>query len=127
MHDLCALEGKKAAEGILRSLKYSEHERQEGICIRAEYPIRYVVPQKITPSPVKASTLSWFYPGVSLQLEHTYSKAVLEAWSGENRIWKGSYRKLIANNRVPLPVGEFRWGGVNKEKGITLRLQNING
>jgi len=127
MHDLCALEGKKAAQGILRSIKHSERERQEDISIQAEYPIRYVVPQKITPSQVRASTLSWFYPSVSLQLEHTCSRTVLEAWSGDYRIWNGSYRKLIANNRVPLPVWKFNWNRVDKKKGITLRLQSGNG
>jgi thioredoxin reductase len=127
MHDLCALEGKKAAQGILRSLKYSEHQRQQGISIQAEYPIRYVVPQNITPSQVKTSILSRFYPGVSLQLEHSYSRRALEAWSGDYRIWSCSYRKLIANDRVPLPVWKFNWDRVDEKRGITLRLQSRTG
>jgi thioredoxin reductase len=124
MHDLCALEGKKAARSILKRLKYTEPEKDECISIRAKPPIRYVVPQKIVPGRIRSHPFSWLYPEYSIQVGHTLDSPVLEAWSGNERIWKNSFWRLIARNRYTLPVEKFDWNRVDKKKGITLKLQN---
>lgn len=126
MHDLCALEGKKAAQGILKRLRSSDLQIQEAIQLRTEPPIRYVVPQRIVPDRTKTHLFSWLYPGFSMQVEHTLPRAVLEAWSGDERIWNGSFSRLIARKRYALPVEKFDWDRVIPENGVTLRLRESN-
>lgn len=121
-HDLCALEGKMAAQRILNRLKFPETEIEDSISIRAEAPIRFVVPQKIAPSKTKSHWFSWLYPGYSIQLEKTLLRPVVEACSGNKIIWKRSFRKLIANSRILLPVHQFDWNLVDVKKGILLKL-----
>lgn len=123
MHDLCALEGKEAAENIVKRLRSGETERGESITISAEFPIRYVIPQKIIPGQIEYHRSSWFYPGFAIQVAHTLKDPVLETWSGTKKIWEHSYSKLIANTRTPLPIREFDWNRLNKEKGITLKVK----
>jgi len=122
MHDLCALEGKQAAQSILRRLESAEPETDESISLRAEYPIRYVVPQRIVPTRLKSHLFSWAFPGFEVQMGYTMRNQVLEAWSGSERIWKGSFSRLIANTRIRLPVKKFDWDRVDPEKGVTLKL-----
>ena len=124
MHDLCALEGKMAAQNIIKRINTPEAEDENAITMGAEAPIRYVVPQKISEIKSKPHFFSWLYPGYSIQLEHTVKHPVLEAWSGKEIIWKGSFRKLIAKNRVLLPVWGFDWKSVNPKREIILRLRD---
>ena len=123
MHDLCALEGKIAAQNIIKRINMPEAEDENAITIGTEAPIRYVVPQRIKPISTKPHLFPWRYPGYSIQLEHTIKHPVLEAWSGDEIIWKQSFRKLIANNRVLLPAHKFDWGRVEPKKEITIRLE----
>jgi thioredoxin reductase len=123
MHDLCALEGKQAAKNILRRFESSESKMNEYIPLIVEAPIRYVVPQKIILNQIKSYRSSWLYPGFSIQMEHTLKNTVLEAWSGYEKIWEGSFSKLTANNRIPLPVNKFIWSRVDKEKGVALKVK----
>jgi len=120
MHDLCALEGNQAAKNIIKQLKSLEPEVSSYVSVRAEFPIRYVVPQKIILHEVEFHRFSWFHPGFSIQMDHTLKNAVLEAWSGNKRIWNSSFSKLIANTRIFLPVHQFAWDLVDREKGVTL-------
>ena len=124
MHDLCALEGKRAAQNMLKRLKWGEREPREEVSIRAEAPIRYVVPQKIAPDQIRSRLFPWLYPGYSIQLEDTLVRPTLEAWSGSEIVWKKPFLKLIANNRICLPVHKFDWDRVDLNRGITLKLQN---
>ena len=124
MHDLCALEGRMAAQTILRRLQSAEHEPDEVISIQTESPIRYVVPQKITPSKIKSHLFRWLFPGYSIQLERTLSNPCIEAWSGDGKIWEGSFRRLFGNSRISLPVDKFDWDRVDGNKGITLKVQS---
>lgn len=126
MHDLCALEGKQAAQNILRRLVSGESETGESISIGAEYPIRYVVPQKIIPTQIKSHRFSWLFPGVALQVANTLRNPVLEAWSDNEKIWEESFSRLIANTRIPLPIHKFDWNRVDPQKGITLKLKSAN-
>lgn len=124
MHDLCALEGKQAAENIVKRVKSGETGRGEAISVSAESPIRYVVPQKIIPAQIESHRSSWFYPGFAIQVTHTLKNPVLEAWSGTKKIWEHSYSKLIANTRIPLPLHKFDWDRMGKERGIYLRVKD---
>ena len=124
MHDLCALEGRKAARSISKRVKSPEPEIDQGVILRAELPIRYVVPQKIVPSQIESHLFPSLYPGYCIQSEHTLLKPVLEAWSGNEKIWEGSFSKWIGRYRVKLPVKKFDWSRAEAKKGITLRLQS---
>ena len=121
MHDLCALEGRLAARGLLRSMQTSRPGAPPSVSARAERPIRYVVPQRIAPMPKRL--LSNFFPWPEIQLERTLVRPTLEAWSGDARIWRGSYRKLLGNTRIPLPIEKFLWDRVDPSLGVTLRIR----
>jgi hypothetical protein len=123
MHDLCALEGKMAAENILRGLEGTDYSKEEGYFLKAKPPIRYVVPQKILTDRIKTRLLPKLAPGCSIQLEHSIDKPVIEAWSSDRLIWRNSYRRLIANHRIPIPLWEFDLKHVDERAGITLKLQ----
>jgi len=123
MHDLCALEGKQAAKNILERLASSESTMDEYVSVIVESPIRYAVPPKIIPSQIRFHRSSWLYPGFAIQVEHTLKNSVLEAWSGNEKVWERSYSKLIARSRIPLPIQKFNWNRIDKEKGITLKLK----
>jgi thioredoxin reductase len=124
MHDLCALEGKRAAKNILSRLESSGYEKEEGLYLRAESPIRYVVPQKILPDQIKSPLMPQLVPGCSIQLEHSLDKPVLEAWSGDKLIWRKAYFRLIANHRIPIPIWKFDLSRADKKTGVTLRVRN---
>jgi thioredoxin reductase len=120
MHDLCALEGRLAAQEILRRMQTVRTGTLPSVSARAERPVRYVVPQRITPMPKRL--LSKFLPWPEIQLERTLVRPTLEAWSGKERIWQGSYRRLIGSNRVAIPIEKFRWDRVDPGLGVTLRV-----
>jgi len=124
MHDLCALEGKAAARSILKRLQASEPAAAEGISIRAEAPIRCIVPQKISPVTEKPHVFPRLYPGHSLQMENTVNHRVLEAWSGNEILWEQKFKRLIAGNRVLLPASKFDWSRVDPQKEIIVRLRD---
>ncbi len=128
MHDLCALEGRLAARGIIDRLSTNEKGRGKDRFIRisARPPIRYVVPQKLNPDRVKKRLLSKLYPWPAIQLEKSLKDLVLEAWSGHERIWRGSYGKLIGNTRIPLPVETFDWDRVDMECGVVVKTHALN-
>jgi thioredoxin reductase len=120
MHDLCALEGRLAAQGILRNVKMDNSAIMRSFSVRAERPIRYVVPQRIIPT--RKRLFSKFFPWPEIQLQSTLMRPTLEAWSGRERIWQGSYRKLIGDTRIPIPVEKFRWDRVDPGHGVTLKV-----
>ena len=122
MHDICALEGKRAAKNILRRMESVGHELEDGVNLKVEAPIRYVVPQKILHDQIKSKSRQPFFSGCSIQLENSLDKPVLEAWSGNNMIWSRSYRRLIGNHRIPIPVREFDLSRVDKQSAVTLRI-----
>jgi hypothetical protein len=124
MHDICALEGRLAARSIMKRITLPDSGQQNWIPIKAEPPIRYVVPQKISPERIRQNRFGMFFPGYAFQTDTTLRHVVLEAVSGTNRIWKDNYRKLIANNRYPLPVDKFNWQGVMHTDGMVLRLRS---
>ena len=126
MNDLCALEGRRAAQSILKMAESSKPEDVHPITLRAEPPIRYVVPQKILPNQLYSSVWPWISPGVSIQLEHTVRKPVMEAWSGDEKIWEGSFSKINANTRTLLPLKKFEWNRVDANQKIVLKIRGAN-
>ena len=124
MHDLCALEGRRAAHSILTHLTSgSRNHLDQLICISAASPIRYVVPQKIGPSQIRKRLFPKLFPGPAIQVERTLINAVIEAWSGNKKIWKRFYRKLIGNTRIPLPIEKFDWDRVDSKNGVILKVK----
>jgi thioredoxin reductase len=125
MHDLCSLEGKQAALSILEKMESGKNEIHEYVCMHTEDPIRYVVPQKIIPRQTKSYRCAWLHPGVSIQVSHTLKKASIEAWSNDRKIWESKPFKLIANNRISIPIKKFDWNQVDMDRGITLKIQIV--
>jgi hypothetical protein len=82
-----------------------------------------VVPQKIISTQRESCRSSWFFPGIAIQMERTLKASVLEAWSGNEKIWEAFFPKLIGNHRIPLPIQKFNWSKVDKREGITLRVR----
>lgn len=122
MHDLCALEGKLAARSIVRVLESGDVDQGRCVSIRAKRPIRYIVPQKIAPAQIRKRLLSKLFPWPAIQVERTLRNPVIEAWSGKEKIWEASYRRLIARTRYPIPVEKFDWQRVDSDKGIRLQI-----
>jgi hypothetical protein len=123
MHDLCAQEGRRVARCILHSQEPDQWDTADtSIKLKAQYPIRFVVPQKVGPEVMARHSPYWLQPGYSLQMAHTIHKPVLEVWSGEERVWKRSFSKLIGNARIPLPVHKFEWRRVDKSKALIVKL-----
>ena len=123
MHDLCALEGKLAAQSIIRKLTSMDVGMGAGISMKAEPPIRYVVPQEIVPGKLGKRPFSNLFPGPAVQVASTLKNGTMEAWSGSEKLWKGRFRKLIANSRYPLPVDKFHWNRADFEHGVLLKIK----
>jgi len=120
MHDLCALEGRLAARSIITNLQTVRPGTIRSVPVRAERPIRYVVPQRITPMPKRL--FSKLFPWPEIQLERTLLGPTLEAWCGKEKIWQGSFSKLIGHTRIPIPIEKFRWDRVHSGPGVSLRV-----
>ncbi|HOG17333.1 MAG TPA: FAD-dependent oxidoreductase [Syntrophales bacterium] len=122
MHDLCALEGRRAARGIVAHLKGEGTSAGRRIPVSAEDPVRYVVPQRILPEETKACRSSLFQAGPSIQLAHAVKQGVFEAWSGSEVIWRKPFKRLPGNTRIPLPLEEFNWRKADRERGVVLKV-----
>jgi len=109
MHDLCALEGARAAQGVLRRIKGRQEGRRALVRIIPEVPIRWVTPHRVDPSRILGRRTSWFKDGFSFQTSQTMEKVEVSAVAGGKCIWRKTYGRLIANNTVPLPVENFAW------------------
>ena len=124
MHDLCALEGRLAARNILKILASHGDPIEQWIPLRAETPIRYVVPQRLAPGQMRKRDLGKHFSRPAFQVEPTLTHVVMEAMSGPERIWEGAFGKLIANSRYPLPTEKFEWNRVDSSNGIVLRVRS---
>lgn len=120
MHDLCALEGRRVGENILRELRGDARNPERWVSIRAAEPIRYVVPQRISTGKAKQWKSSLLSPGVSFQAARTLKGVTVEARSGNDRVWHRSYARILAHTRMPIPIERFRWNLVDPEKGVTI-------
>lgn len=125
MHDICALEGRRVAQNIIKKIKMKNNTENEIVKIRAAAPIRYIVPQILSKSRISNWKTSFFKPGVSIQLSRTMKKVRLEALSGGNIIWSRKYTRIIGNNRIQIPVENFQWGKIDFSEGIFLRVADI--
>ena len=126
MHDLCALEGRLAAKRIIERMQAQHDRPKQMVRLKPESPVRFVVPQLIDIQQAKTHRSSWFRPGVSIQLTHTMKKPVLEAWSGDEKVWRRSCSKLIGNTSISLPVEKFDWTRVDARKGITIKCRALS-
>jgi hypothetical protein len=122
MHDLCALEGKVAAQSILRRLQSYDDGMAQWVSVKAQPPIRYVVPQRLSLGQIHNGPLRKLFPWPAVQVEPTLKNGIMEAWAGSEKVWEGFFRKMIANRRYPLPVEKFDWNRVRSRKGLLLRI-----
>ena len=123
MHDLCALEGRKAAQEILKSSQGFDSTGDESVGLRVEPPVRYIVPQSIAPAKIKSHLFKWFLPRCSIQAERTIERPIIQAWSGGKVIWERAFSKVIGNTRICLPIERFKWNQIDKKGGVILRLK----
>jgi len=126
MHDICALEGRRAARAIAILLK-EEARPATGECIRlwAESPIRHVLPQTIGADALKVGRPRCKdRSAVNFQLDHTVRRPVLEARSGEKLLCRKRFARLYGRKQVVLPVHKFNSGLLGKDRKITVRLKD---
>ena len=122
MHDICALEGISAAKNIIKAEKIKYENENDYIFIKVQYPIRFIVPQKIPKNAINANS-NKIDTDYSVQVSQTLKKTKLEAWVGNSIIWSKSYLKLIANHRIKIPVKLFNWDRVGNSKEIYLKTK----
>jgi thioredoxin reductase len=125
MHDLCALEGRWVARSIVKSMTSHGSLGDDWLALRVDPPIRYIVPQKIAPLKIKSCLFPMLSPGVAIQVEETLKDVTLQGWSGERKIWERSYRRLLGNHRIPIPVEKFDWKRIDFEKGVLLKIKGL--
>ena len=125
MHDVCAMEGQRAADSILRSFMGTYPEAERSIGIKATSPLRYVVPQTLLVDDIKDRKTSYWKPGVSVQASRTLKNTLLEAWSGTERLYARRYPRLIANTRLLLPIEKFHWEKADFSKPIVVKASEI--
>jgi hypothetical protein len=123
MNDLCAIEGRRAAQSILKTILTNRHEKKHFTSIKGMHPVRYVVPQKLSPCRKRSRLSAWFYPGVSIQLAYTVKKPKLQCWSGGRCIWEQSYSKILGNTRIPMPLGKWPWDKIDPSEQITISVE----
>ncbi len=123
MHDICALEGRMAARRILESVGSKTVQEDTRVAIEGMHPIRHVVPQKLVPEDLWNQKTPFRTSIVSTQVSRSLKKVLLEAWSGDRKIWSRRYARLIANKRLPVPVDSFDWSKVDRSRGIVLKAR----
>lgn len=123
MHDFCALEGRLAARSILRQTRFEKSEAPNWVSLKAEPPIRHVVPQKISSKKLPKAYSRCLFPSAAFQVGVTLKNSVVEASSATRQLWRGSYRKLIADNRYRLPMEKFKWHRLDPLAGIMLSVR----
>ncbi|EFK11759.1 pyridine nucleotide-disulfide oxidoreductase [delta proteobacterium NaphS2] len=124
MHDLCALEGKQAAQEILRRSKGYVCSEDMSVVFRAEAPIRYIVPQKIVIGNTKSHRFKRLCSIYSMQVEHTVKNPTIKALCDDKTIWTKSFSKLVGRTRKRLPIKNFDWKKIEKGKEVVLSLRN---
>jgi thioredoxin reductase len=123
MHDLCALEGKMAAQSILRRLISNDDRMEQWVPVKTEPPIRYVVPQKLAPRQIRKGPLRKLFPWPAIQAETSLKNGIMEVWSETEKIWEGRFGKMIANTRYPLPVERFDWNRVRSGSRLLIKIR----
>ena len=121
MHDLCALEGRQAAAGIIDNLTTKSRASAHLFSFIPEGPVRFVVPQKILTGQLDRFQSSWFKPGVTFQVDSTLRHPTMEATCNGVTIWRKTYSRLLANTAIPLPVEKFNWHQGSFDKSVRLK------
>ena len=122
MHDLCALEGRSAARSIIKRIASNDAGNETWVSMKVAPPVRYVVPQKLASTRIRKRPPGKLFPGPAVQVETTLKNGIMEAWSGMEKIWERGFRRLIANNRYPLPVERFDWNRVDTRDGVLIKI-----
>jgi NADPH-dependent 2,4-dienoyl-CoA reductase/sulfur reductase-like enzyme len=121
MHDLCALEGKAAARGLILAMGQDRQPAQAQVRVATRPPVRFSSPQFVDLSkidltgPAMAQTCS-------IQLAETLSNPVLKVWSGANLVWQKKYRLLVGRTRIVLPLVCFNLSAIDPETGLLVTV-----
>ena len=119
MHDLCALEGRRAARGVAAQLAgASARPGAAALRIVCQRPIRLVTPQLVAPSDAAPDRLPWLGNGYFFQVSQTLHQAVVRAMVGDRCLWKQTYRRLIGANPYRLPVERFESTSIDRASEI---------
>ena len=124
MHDLCALEGRKAAGAILRRIDGGAEPLSAPVHIRPQMPIRFVTPQKVVPRDIRQYRMPWLGSGYFFQVSRSLNRVVLSAMSGSSCIWRKKYRNMMGNHAYRLPVEKFDWSIAPETREIRLICEN---
>ncbi len=122
MHDLCALEGRRAARTLLADLARDREDAAGRVRIRALPPIRFVVPQFLDLSAVDGRKGSRATGAFSIQLARTMIDPVLEVCSGDLVIWRKRYSRLVGRTRIDLPMGRLDLSAVAPGGELLVRV-----
>ena len=123
MHDICALEGRAAGASIAEALRGRALALSPRVELKAEDPIRFVSPQWTSPAWTRHRKGMGSHPGHSFQVARTLGRVTVEAVCNGQTLWSHAYRRIIANNRVALPVERFSWGAVGDGQEVILRIR----
>ena len=124
MHDICALEGRTAGASIADALRGRALMLPPRVELKAEDPIRFVSPQWTSPAWSKHRKALRSHPGYAFQMARTLERVTVEALCNGQTLWSHAYRRIIANNRVALPVERFAWGVVGDGQEVVLRVRS---
>lgn len=120
MHDLCALEGRRAGASLAAYLRGQAPGGEGRVELCASDPLRFVVPQWTSRVVLQGNKPM---PGHSFQMARSMRGVTVEAVSDSGVVWSRAYRRLIANNRVALPVERFAWERIKPGARLCLRVR----
>ncbi len=123
MHDLCALEGRRAARGVAGQLDGVPTLARPTVRLTCQRPIRFVTPQLTAPSGTAVARLPWLGSGYFFQVSQTLKAVVVRATADGHCLWQKPYRRLIAHNSYRLAVERFDWSGAAGAQEILLTCE----
>ena len=109
MHDMCALEGRRAARGVAAKLAGTPVPDRPALRLGCQPPIRFVAPQLLAPADGETPRQRWLGSGYSFQVGRTLHETVVRAMAGGQCLWQKRYGRLIGGNAYRLPVERFDW------------------
>lgn len=122
MHDLCALEGRRAARSLMIDLHRPAWPVGDKIRLVARPPIRFVVPQYIDRATINGRQTGAPGSVFSIQLTKTLIDPVIEVSSGGRSIWRKRYCRLVGRTRIALPVDRFNLSAINPEEELVVTV-----
>lgn len=124
MHDLCALEGRRAARSLVLDLHRSAWPVGEKIRLVARPPVRFVVPQFIDRATISRRPSEASGSVFSIQLAKTMIDPVIEVSSGGRPVWRRRYCRLVGRTRIALPVDRFDSNAIDPNEELVVTVSH---